>query len=323
MWLAAGVLGAGRRVRLALAVAALVAVAIVPARAMARVGTATGMPRTQDAWLAGVAPGTPREAWSQSFRRDPPGAPPQSAIVEQPGQAAVAMVMLPLGLRDPRSVTLLALAAIAVLLVAFAPEAVALSLLIPAVVTGFVFGSGDLFGLLAVLAGAFLARAGRWLGAGAALGAGAVLVPPTVLVAPLWLAPAARERAATVRAALGLAVGLLVPLLLFFLSPLDGLRPAPPVAGLGLVNLAIYFGAEPSGLAWAWLPLLALGAALALAPRLAARPEPERWAAGSALLLAGLWLWPGASPHALATPLALLVLAAARDPTFDSPAGGP
>jgi hypothetical protein len=39
--------------------------------------------------------------------------------------------------------------------------------------------------------------------------------------------------------------------------------------------------------------------------------------------VAGLWLWPGASPHALATPLALLALAAARDPTFDSPAGGP
>jgi hypothetical protein len=323
VWLAAGVLGAGRRVRLALAVSAIVAVAILPARTMARVGTATGAPRAQDAWLAGIAPGTAQEAWSQSFRNDPPGSPPQSSVVEQPGQAAVAVVMSALGLRDPRSLTLLALAAIAIVLAAFAPEALALSLLIPAIVTGFVFGSGDLLCLFAILAGALFARTGRWLGAGAALGAGAVLAPQTVLVAPLWLAAAESERGAIRRAALGLAAGLLVVLALFFLSPFEGFAPASLAAGLGLVNVAIYFGAEPAGLAWAWPPVLVFGAAVALAPRLAARPEAERWAAAAALLLAGLWLWPGASPHALATPLALLALAAAQRATFDSPAARP
>jgi hypothetical protein len=264
VWLSAGVLGAGRRARLALAAVALVALTIVPARTVARVGAATGVPRAQDAWYAHVTPRPALEAWSQSFRRDPPG--PLAGSEPRPW----------LGTTEPRTVTMLALVVTAIVLLVTVPEAMALVLLTPAAVTGLVFGSGDVLCLLAVLAAALLARRGRWLSAG-------LLV--FVVVAGQWL---------VLRGA--------------------GLSPS-----LGLANLAIYFGAEHGGWALRVLAVLALAVSVALAPRLAARPEPERWAAVAALLLAALWLLPGATAHDLATPLALLGLAAAKSPTFDSP----
>ncbi|HEX6738380.1 MAG TPA: glycosyltransferase 87 family protein, partial [Vicinamibacteria bacterium] len=209
-WLVFGVLGAGRRVRLALAATALVAVAMVPARTLGYVGTVLGAPRAQDAWYAQVTPRPALEAWSLSFRRDPPAPLEPTAAPAGPGERALARLALALGGLEPRLLTLVGLVLVVTLFWLRARDALPPALLTPALLTGLVFGSGDVFCLLAVIAGAWLARAERWWPAGAALGAGAALAPQVWCVAPLLLAPTARSRGATALAALGVASGLLV-----------------------------------------------------------------------------------------------------------------
>jgi hypothetical protein len=85
--------------------------------------------------------------------------------------------------------------------------------------------------------------------------------------------------------------------------------------GLGLTNLLLYRADDaPQG----WLPLLAFLALCAGSLVLARRTKmrgPQALAAAAVALLASLWVLPGASAHDLATPLALLVLAALREGT--------
>ncbi|HET8644858.1 MAG TPA: hypothetical protein VFO85_05185, partial [Vicinamibacteria bacterium] len=125
-WLVAGVLGAGRRARLALAFVALVLLAIVPARAVARVGFATGAARAQDPWFARVSERPALEAWSPSFRQDP-----AHALAEPETSTS-------LGVADARTVTVPALILTAGVLLAVAPEGLALAVLTPAAVVGLV-----------------------------------------------------------------------------------------------------------------------------------------------------------------------------------------
>jgi formate hydrogenlyase subunit 3/multisubunit Na+/H+ antiporter MnhD subunit len=137
-------------------------------------------------------------------------------------------------------------------------------------------------------------------------------------VAPLLLAPAVRTRPAVIRAAIGAVAGALVLVVVggYPDALRDALAPAGLSPGLGVANVAIYFGAERGGAVLMLLAALVVAASVVLAPRLAARPEPERWAAAAVLLLAGLWVAPGSSPHDLATPLALLAVAGSA---FSSP----
>jgi hypothetical protein len=72
-YLTAGLLREGARTRAALLAAAVAATAVVPTVTLVRMTQATGIWRVQDGWSAEASGGaTTREAWSQSFRRDPP-----------------------------------------------------------------------------------------------------------------------------------------------------------------------------------------------------------------------------------------------------------
>jgi hypothetical protein len=74
-YLTAGLLGAGTRVRRALLAAAVVLLVVGPTVALIRIAEATGIRRVQDTWSASPGgSGEARQAWSQSFRKDPPAA---------------------------------------------------------------------------------------------------------------------------------------------------------------------------------------------------------------------------------------------------------
>jgi hypothetical protein len=84
---------------------------------------------------------------------------------------------------------------------------------------------------------------------------------------------------------------------------------------LGLSNVFLYWGAEGSAAAIV-LTLAAIG--LVGAAVLAGGLKAPAFAAAAAAWLVGLWFLPSASPHALATALALIVLAASST-DWDSP----
>jgi hypothetical protein len=147
----AGVLQAGTRVRVALMGLAAVVVVVAPTLVAIRVAEASGIYRVQDrwalAWRSQDAPGTAREAWSTSFRRDPP------AILEHATPSTFARF------REPRLAALAAIAIVAALLFAHVapalrPLAIGIGLLAPPIVVGTAFGSGAGV-VLAVLAGAW------------------------------------------------------------------------------------------------------------------------------------------------------------------------
>jgi hypothetical protein len=77
--------------------------------------------------------------------------------------------------------------------------------------------------------------------------------------------------------------------------------------GVGLSNIFLYWGAEASAAAIV-LTLAAIG--LGGAAVLAGGVRAPAFAAAAAAWLVGVWVLPLASPHALATPLALIALAA-------------
>ena len=255
--LTAGVLGARMRARLALVVAAVLLVVIVPTAIAMRVAEASGVYRAQDRWavsLRSAPPATAREAWSTSFRRDPP-----RAYEDGEGWRRFGF------LREPRVVTLAMIPIVAALAWALvAPEnrplALGVALLAPPIVVATMFGSGALAIVAALLAAWWLAARGR-----------------------------ARAGVAAVIAAFALA--------------------APAVAGtgpgVGWTNLALYLGAEAG---W-WGAALLVAATSVVWVRRAAWRGPTGLAAAAALVLALLWLVPGASPHDLGVPLVLAGLA--------------
>jgi hypothetical protein len=114
---------------------------------------------------------------------------------------------------------------------------------------------------------------------------------------------------------LGLGAGLLLPsVVLLATDPthfFTKLVAAGQVAaGLGLPNLLLYWGREDSALAAAALFLpWALGGFGCLLALRAAPGSLSGASYASVLLLTGLWLATGASPHALVVPLTLLMVA--------------
>jgi hypothetical protein len=322
-WLVAAILGAGRSHRAGSFVLAVGLLVIVPTALVARVGAMTGLGRGQDAWLGSLTPPARAldEAWSGSFRRDPPRAlPREGEALQSAGAGAIRAALQGLGARDPRVLTSLALILASVLIALAVPShavplALGASLLGPPILIGVPFGSGDALLLALVLLRLALGTAARPVAAAAVLGVALALFPrllPAVPFLGLAVRPlvARGERTAAVTLSVwgvfALASAFLGPTLLWS----GAVRP-----GLGLTNLLLYRADDaPQG----WLPLLAFLALCAGSLVLARRTKmrgPQALAAAAVALLASLWVLPGASAHDLATPLALLVLAALREGT--------
>jgi hypothetical protein len=166
--LTAGVLRASARVRLAVMGVATLAVVIVPTVVAIRVASASGVYRAQDRWAVSLrpdtAPGLVQEAWSTSFRKDPP------ATLESGFGGP---------LREPRRITLAMIPILAALLLALVapvhrPIALGLALLAPPIAVGTMFGSGALV-VLTALAAAWWCAARRSIIA-AAIAVGVALV---------------------------------------------------------------------------------------------------------------------------------------------------
>jgi len=262
-----GLLGAPSWRRGAWLAAAAVAAVIVPAVFVVGSGARAGVARAQDEWLGHVvAPAPAAEAWSMSFRRDPPG--PLIAGTEAVPTGPRAPV------RDPRPLTLAAAGLAAFFLARLVPPGarwlvLAVAMLSPAMVFAVVFGSPQPIVLAGLCGGALLARARggpvRW-----------------------WL----------------LAGGLLAALAVDLAG--GGPRWSAVGPSLGLSNIFLYWGAEAST-AWIILTLAAIG--LTGAAVLGASMSAPPLAAAAAAWLMGLWFLPTASPHAVATALAVMVLA--------------
>ena len=148
------------------------------------------------------------------------------------------------------------------------------AMLSPAMALGIVFGSPQAIVLAAMAGGALLARA----------------------------------RGAPVLAGL-LGGGLLTALAVAVV--VGGPRWSDIGPALGLSNILLYWGAEASAAAIV-LTLAATG--LAGAAVLAGGMRAPAFAVAAAAWLVGLWFLPSASPHAIATPLALIVLSAIPSP---------
>ena len=327
-YLVAGTLGLRERGRSALLAVAALAVIIVPASVVRGVGERTGIVRAQDRWAVqvqadaariaeGRSPYAPpaaqqpigREAFSMSFRLEPPAELLPNQPLVPPGSASLVALLRPLGLRDPRPLVLAALLALgAALYVASggsrAPVALA-GLLVPPLALGSVLGSPVALPA-AALVGAFLAAnaaaAGFLAGVAAAFDHRAALVAPFVILAvrPAWR-----------RAAVGLLVG-------YFLLVLPAAWPDPgawlrhtlawptPEPGVGLGNFFYYWGGAPSAPGLVFLACLATAAASVLVWR--GRLNATAGAAIAAL--AAVFLSAAPSPEALGLPIALLALAA-------------
>ena len=158
-----GLLGAPPWRRGAWLVAAAAAAIVAPAAFVAWSGMRTGVARGQDEWLARVvAPAPAREAWSPSFRRDPPG--PLIAGTEPAPVAPHVWV------RDPRPLTLAAAGLATFLLARLMPPGarrlvLAASMLSPAMVFAVVFGSPQPLLLVGLCAGALVEARARLRGA--------------------------------------------------------------------------------------------------------------------------------------------------------------
>jgi hypothetical protein len=322
LYLVVAFLGAAGSVRRALVAAGFVLAAAVPAAVIAATAMAGDRlaVRAQDPWLAQTLRGRTRppavaEAWSPSFRRDPPG--PLEAGAGPPGAAALGAALGPL--EDPRWLLLAASVAAAALIAgrvapALVPAAGAGALLSPAAALGVAFGSPALLAVLGILVSSTLVTRARSLAAGLVLGATAAAVPWVVFAMPFVLL--ARAEASRGRALVGLGTG-------YALVAALGVATGAPVSlaasatqagtGVGLGNVFVYFGAEGTRLAraLAWLlPSLVLALSAGVAWRRRAAIEP--FAASSAALLAGAVAAGRFSAFDLAAPLVLLVIAGAR-----------
>ena len=163
--LTVGVLRAGPRVRLALVLAAVAVVVLVPTVVAMRIARASGVYRAQHPWAVAVRGVPAREAWSNSFRRDPPreveavrGWPPAAPPLRAVG-----------GTRDPRLVPLVLMAGACVLSAFLVPGplrplAVAVTALTPAAAIGTHFGGGMLILATALLGASALASRKRRVG---------------------------------------------------------------------------------------------------------------------------------------------------------------
>jgi hypothetical protein len=313
LYLLAGALARARAPRWALLALAALLVIAAPARALARIGSATGTPFAQHPWVA-VANARAQQAWSTSFRGDPPGPLLESATAMAPGARSLAS----LPVSDPRPLLLLALAAAAVLAVhAAAPAprilAAAIVVLAPPLAMGVVFGAPSALTLALLLAGWLMARRALPFAAGVSLGAAAAFDHRALLAIPFLLAPPPWRRGLW-----GLAAGyaiLAVPGLL--LAPEGVSRAVLPMTlrtSPGLASVALCWDVPPEPVALvltasAWIAgVLAFVTAFRSRPAIA--PALALAAAGS---LAAVFVSVGAEPDDVGVPLALLALAAAQD----------
>ena len=185
LWLATVVIPERPRVQAALLALGVTAAVVLPTGLFVAVGSATagsgGPMRGQDPWLGEVAypdgapvldeshPPRVREAWSSSFRQEPP-----AALAPDDGRMPVAALMgrslAVMGLRDPRPILVAALLLAGGLAVLahrpWWPLALAVTLLSPALAPDLALGAPDALVLAAVLAALAFAIRGRPLPAG-------------------------------------------------------------------------------------------------------------------------------------------------------------
>ena len=291
-----GALRAHRRWRATVLVLGLVVLAVVPAGIVMRVGRLSGTPRVQDGWAATVWPDRDgarpalREAWSVSFRKDPPGAAPEAATA--PGARALAHMLGAFAVRDPRLLALVALALATVFVVRLGPPKTALdrmaaSVVLPPAIVGVVFGSGDLVKLGLILGAALLFTRYARVPEGSAIAGVAVAL----------VAAGAAER---------LVGG----------ASATSLGPS-----LGLSNLRLYAGATPGTPDLVGPVLVLVGASAALvASRRVSVGAPRLLGGAAAILMLALWLAPSAAPDDVVVPIALLAIAVTHEgrETFDT-----
>jgi len=286
----------GRRARVAVFATALVVLAVVPTWIVMTVGRLSGTPRVQDAWAAtvwaesdGARPAL-REAWSVSFRKDPPGAAPVAAPA--PSARALARVLGVIAVRDPRLLALVAMALAAVLVVRLRPAETALdrmaaSVVLPPAIVGVVFGSGDLVKLGLILGAALLVPRYARVPEGSAIAGVAVALA----------AAGAAER---------------------FVGGPSATSLGP---SLGLSNLRLYAGATPGtpDLVGPVLVLVAASASL-VASRRVSVGACRLLGGAAAVLMIALWLAPSAAPDDVVAPIALLAIAITHQghETFDT-----
>ncbi len=321
VWLFAGLLGSRRHAPAALAAPAFLAVVAAPAILVALGGRTTGVVRGQDPFLGGVvaaaagsqtADGGPvaLEAWSQSFRREPPAAL-RTEDPARPAAATVGGLLRAIGMRDPRLLLLLASILAGALAWRRASNgggslAVAALLLSPATAIGVIFGAPGTIALAALLLASTL-RSTHPLRAGIATGvAGAFSLAALPAAAPL-LAPVGRGQLRTlVGGALLGYLALAVPGMALGAFPTAGSGP-----GIGLPNLLLYAGL-PAG--WTLAPaaaLFVLTAGVAARTARLARSGARSFSTAAGLALVALWSLPSATANALAVPLGLLAVAGA------------
>jgi len=310
-------------------------VVLVPVLFLAGIGTRTGVVRAQDPvvvqaaadasrLLRGQSPYTlpadtaprGREAFSASFRLDPPAEWLPTAPLVPPGPAVLTVSGRLVGVRDLRLVAVLALAALAGVLATRSSgrrrrTTVGLSLLVAPLALGTVLGAPVALSLLALVSAWTARDRGATALAGALAGVAVGLEHRALFVAPFVALPDG-PRASLARGLAAAVAGyafLVVPVaLLDVTSFLDrAAAPSVPGPGLGFVNLLAYRGAE--GTAVTLAPVATL-AALAALGWLLTRPWPRLARAGIASLL-GIVLAPALSADAVATPILFLALAAA------------
>ncbi len=312
-------------------VAAAVAIG-VPTLVLAHVGRVSGIVRGQDPWLAsivaesGSATAPAREAWSQSFRRDPPGLlePSGLSLFDRAAARALGLLRRP----DPRPLLLLALALAAALLwrarSADRLLAVGAAILAPLLAASLPFGAPDVM-LIAALVGAHVSMRSGWVAtSGLILGIATAHAPATLAAVPFLLLAEGSARRGLAGYAAGLGGAALVG---WVATPSALIATATPAPGVGLFAVLAYRGVPAAP---------AVGAVLAGAATLGAwglalwrRPvgAAALAAAGVALLLV-LAVTPGASALDLASPFVLLLLAALGGEGIDeaaaagSPAAG-
>ncbi len=342
VYLLLSVLGASARLRAALVILAVALMVVVPTLIVVSVGEHTGTPRAQDDWVVRVAAdahclargrspyadappagsGPGREAWTTSFRMEPPGALVTERPFLPPGSTTLAA--LGPGIRDPRVMTLLALGLLLALVArlvqpAERPLALALAGLAPPLAIGTVFGSPTALPLVALLGSLAMARGGRAFLAGALAGAAAALDHRAWLGVPFLLSPLARGgRVPWPRVLGGVAAGYLVLVLPAVLPDAGAFAAAMRAEGglgpgLGLANLFLYWAAPDGTFALTVFALAPLAAVLAVGGLLAPRAAPSPLALAALAVGLGLFLSRGVSAEAVALPLVLLVLSALRE----------
>jgi hypothetical protein len=343
-YLAVALAGVRRAARIVLLGAAVAVVVAVPASLLAAIGSRTGVVRAQHPAVVQAAadggrlldvrspyarpPETSprgREAFSTSFRLDPPAEILPDRPLLPPGPSALVAALRPLGVRDLRVVLVAVLVGLAAALAALGRgrsrrATLAVALLASPLAMGTALGSPDALPLLAVVGAWVLSVRGSVAGSGALAGLALSLDHRAALAVPFLLAAGGRPRPRALAFAAGAYALVVVPVALVDPGAFGArlLEPRTPGPGLGLWNLLAYRGAEASAAGLSLAALAPLAAAVVVLWLLRRGGSPL---VGAALAsLAGISLAPALAPDAIALPLLLLALAAADEP--GTPAGG-